>query len=112
MSAQPIRTLDDDVATYLDLTERIEQLEQQRATIRARIAEHGPGSHATTHGVTVSITAPSRRFNIDRAWSLLNDDQKSICVGPDPTKVKKQLPPVLLDECMDPGTGAPRVSIR
>lgn len=108
----PIRTLDDDVATYLDLTDRITQLEEQRNSVKARLAAAGPGAHPTSHGVTVSITPPPRRFNLDRAWTALTPEQQALCTSPDPKKVKSQLPEVLLDTFMDEGTGAPRVSIR
>lgn len=111
-AAQPIQTLDDDVADYLDLTERIEQLESQRNAIKARLAHRGEGDHTTTSGVVVSVTPPNRRFNLDRAWSLLTEDQKAVCTSPDPAKVKRQLSGVLVDECMEPGTGAVRVVVK
>lgn len=109
---QPIASLDYDVAAYLDLTEQMEDLENQRATIRARLATRGVGTHTTTSGITVAVTAPSRRFNLERAWTMLTDDQKDVCTSPDAGKVKKQLSQVLVDTCMEPGTGNPRVSVK
>lgn len=109
---QPIASLDDDVNAYLDLTERMEELESQRATIRARLAQRGTGTHTTTTGIKVTVTAPNRRFNLDRAWAMLTEDQKDVCTSADPKKVKAQLPEVLLESCMDEGTGAPRVTIK
>lgn len=112
MTTQPTRTFDDDVTTYLELTEQIEELESQRAAVKARFIDRGVGQHASSSGVTVTVSAPSRRFNLDRAWAMLNSEQQSLCVSPDASKVKGQLPGALLDECMDEGTGSPRVSIR
>lgn len=111
-NAQPIQTLDDDAALYLDLTERIEELENQRATIRARLAHRGPGNHTTSTGLTVAVTGPNRRFNIDKAWALLTPEQQGLCASPDARKVKSQLAQVLVDSCMEPGTGAPRVVVK
>jgi hypothetical protein len=104
--------LDAEVATYLDLTERIEQLVEQRDAVKVRLLEHGTGQHPTSSGLVVSITPPNRRFNADRAWAMLNEDQRALCVSPDPKKIKAQLPEVLVDQCMDEGTGAPRVTIK
>ena len=109
---QPIRSLDDDIATWLDLTERIEDLTSQRDAIKARLAGHGIGTHTTAAGVTVTVTAPPRKFNLDRAWSMLTEDQKDVCTSPDATKVKRQLPGVLVEDCYDEGTGAPRVTVK
>lgn len=109
----PIRSLDDDVAIYLDLAERIDQLEQQRKAVAARIAETaGPGQHTTTAGTRVTVSPPNRRFNTDRGWAMLTDDQRALCVSPDAKKIREQLPPVLAEQCMDAGTGTPRVTIR
>lgn len=104
--------LDTDVSTYLDLTERIEQLEADRADVKARLAKLDVGSYPTASGVTVTVSLPSRRFNLGRAWTLLTEEQHSLCASPDPKKVKAQLPEVLLDECMDAGTGAKVVRIK
>ncbi|NUQ89597.1 MAG: hypothetical protein HOQ43_14205 [Glycomyces artemisiae] len=112
MTAQPIQSLDDDVAAYLDLTERIEQLEARRTTIRARLAQRGEGTHTTTAGIAVTVTPPNRRFNLDRAWTLLTPEQQALCTSPDPKKVKAQLPGVLVDELMEPGTGAFKVTVK
>lgn len=111
MTTQP-SSLDDDVNAYLDLTDRIEQLTAQRDTIKARLAAHGTGAHQTAFGVTVTVTAPPRRFNLERAWSMLTEDQKDVCTSPDAAKVKKQLPGVLVDDCYDEGTGTPRVTVK
>lgn len=113
MTAQPIRNLDDDVNDYLNLTEQLVSLTAQRDAIKARLASRGPGEHTTTNGqITVSVTAPPRKFNLTKAWSMLTEDQKDVCTSPDAAKVKKQLPGILVDDCMDEGTGAPRVSIK
>lgn len=109
---QPIASLDDDVNAYLDLTERMEELESQRATIRARLAQRGPGTHTTTTGTKVTVTAPNRRFNRAKALTMLTPEQQQTCMALDDKLIKAQLPPVLLEGCMDEGTGAPRVTVK
>lgn len=104
-------TLDADVATYLDLIDRIKGLEDQLATVKARLAERPIGTHDTAHGVKVVISAPSRKFDVELAWNMLNAEQRAATVGPIAAKVKAQLPAVLVDACMQPGTGAPIVKV-
>lgn len=111
-AVQPIATLEQDVATWLDLTERIEQLTSQRDTVKARLAQHGVGVHTTAAGVKVTVSPPPRAFNLDRAWQMLTPEQRQLCLSPDAAKVKKQLPPVLAEDCMDPGRGANRVIVK
>lgn len=112
MTAQPIQSLDDDVNTLLDLTERRDDLNNQIDAIKARLAHRGVGNHHTSTGTVVAITDPNRRFNLDKAWSMLTPEQQALCVSPDPKKVKSQLPPVLAEDCMEPGTGAVRVTVK
>lgn len=105
--------LDDQVRHYLELADQIERLQTQAASIKVRIrTELGLGNHKTSYGVSVSVASPSRTFNAARAWDLLTEEQKALCVSPDSKKVRKQLPEVLLETCMDEGTGDPRVTIR
>jgi hypothetical protein len=111
-TTQPV-DLDAEVSEYVALTEKIEELTTQRAGILARLRDNlTPGKHDTTFGVAVSVALPSRSFNTDRAWSMLTPAQQKLCTSPDPKKIKAQLPPVLAEQCMDEGTGAPRVTIR
>lgn len=112
MSDHPASSLDNEVLAWLDLTDKIEELEAERARIKTRLAAFGPGQHVATGGVVVTVGAPPRRFNRDRAWAFLTEDQKDVCTSPDDKKIKAQLAPVLLEECMDAGTGAARVTIR
>lgn len=109
--AQPIRSVDQLVADYLDINDKIQALTGQADTIKAALRDLGIGRHATTSGIPVVVTAPARRFNIDRAWTMLTPDQQYLAVGPVAAKVKAQLAPVLLDQCMDPGAGEPTVRI-
>lgn len=104
--------LDRDAALYLDLAERIEHLTAQRDAIKARLAGLDPGSYPTQAGVTVTVSPPSRRFNIERAWMMLTAEQRNLCSSPDAKKVKAQLSEVLVDTCMDEGTGAKVVRIK
>lgn len=108
----PLRTLDDDVLAYLEVTEQMEQLGAQLSAVRHRLADRGVGTHETSHGVKVIVSAPSRRFNNEKAWSMLTAAQQGLCVSPDASKIKSQLPPVLAEQCMEPGTGTPRVTVK
>lgn len=103
--------VDDLVAEYLDLADRIQVLTAQQDNLRARLRDLGPGRHPTSSGLTVTVTPPSRRFNLDRAWEMLTVEQQTVCVAPDPRKVKAQLPPALTELCMEPGTGNPVVKV-
>jgi hypothetical protein len=111
-TVQQLRSLDDDVAAYLEITEQMEQLGAQLASVRHRLADRGVGTHETSSGVKVTVSAPSRRFNADKAWGMLTAEQQALCVSPDAAKMKKQLAGVLVDECMEPGTGTPRVLVK
>lgn len=111
---QPIADIDRDVAIYLDLDDKIKDLTSQRDAVKARIAQRGLGEYETTSGMTVKVTPPNRSFNLARAVELLSEQQREVCRldGYDQTKVRAQLPPVLAEDCMDEGKGAPRVSIK
>lgn len=102
---------DDDVRRYLDLSETIEALNAERETVKNRLRDLGPGKHPSVNGVTVTVTPPSRRFNPDRAWTMLTPEQQTLCVSPDAKKIKAQLPGVLLDQAYDEGAGSPVVKI-
>lgn len=100
------------VRTHVDLTERIEALNAERANIVAQLRELGPGKYDTSFGVSVTVALPSRSFNATKAWSMLTPEQQAVCVSPDAKKIKQQLAPVLAEQCMDEGTGEPRVTVR
>lgn len=104
--------LDAEVREYLELTDRIEQLTRERDDVKARIRKAGPGKYETSFGVGVTVTPPPRTFNGTKAWSMLTPEQQALCVSPDPKKVKAQLPAVLVEECMEEGTGEPRVLVK
>lgn len=99
------------VGRYLDLKDEAEQIAEQMETIKDQLRALGVGQHSTSTGVTVTVQAPSRRFNLDKAWSLLTPEQQSVCVAPAAAKVKAQLAPVIAESCYDPGTGAPIVKV-
>lgn len=107
-----LRSLDDDVATYLEISEQMEQLGAQLAAVRHRLADRGPGTHQTSTGVKVTVSAPNRVFNAEKAWGMLTDEQRALCVSRDNSKIKSQLPPVLTEQCMEDGKGSPRVTVR
>lgn len=109
---QSIRSLDDDVAVVLDLQEQIEELQSQLVAAKGRLADRGIGKYETATGVTVTVSEPPRSFDLEKAWGLLTPEQQAVCQAPDSKKVRAQLPPVLAEQCMTPGTGKPRVTIR
>lgn len=104
--------LERDVADLLDLNEHIEKLQAEVATIKARLARRDPGSYPTKSGVTVQVKAPARRFDDAAAWKLLTPEQQALCVKPDPTKIKGQLPGVVVESLMVAGTGNPTVTVK
>jgi hypothetical protein len=111
-NVKELRSLDDDVATYLEVSERWRQLGAELAAVRHRLADRGIGTHKTSSGIKVTVSSPNRRFNADKAWEMLTPAQRKLCVSPDSSKIRQQLPPVLAEECMEPGTGTPRVVVK
>lgn len=107
----PLHDVDQLVDTYLDIADRIKQLTDQQNHIKDQLRDLGVGEHQTSGGVPIVVREPNRKFNLDRAWLMLTHQQQQLCTSPDAGKVKKQLPGVLLDQCMDPGTGATIVSV-
>lgn len=106
--------LERDVATYLDLDERIKDLQAQQGDIRARLRKNLPvGKHATGLGVVVTVSPPSRRFNLVKAVELLPEELREECRadGYEAGKVKRFLSPALLDIAMEPGAGEAQVRI-
>lgn len=65
----------------------------------------------TSAGVRVTISDPLRAFDLEKAWTLRTPEQQSVCQSPDNKLVRQQLPPVLAEECMAPGTGKRQVRI-
>lgn len=107
-----IRSIDDDVLAVLELQEQIENLQGQLVVAKGRIADRGPGKYTTAAGIVASVTEPPRSFDLEKAWSLLTDEQRAVCQSPDGKKIREQLPPVLAEQCMAAGSGKPRVTIR
>ena len=100
-----------------ELVERITTLQEQAEIIdleirgaKAQLAALGTGTHQVGH-MRVTVSPPSRRFNIDTALTFISEEQRAMVLSPDAKKVKAFLPPVLLDQCMDEGTGNPIVKL-
>lgn len=107
--------LDDLVKRYIDLDARRTELADECESIKTRIRDElNDGQHETPSGVTVTVSPPSRSFNIGAAINLLPVEALEQCRldGYDPKKIKRFLAPALLDLCMDAGSGERRVSIR
>lgn len=109
--AQPLHDLDHLVGRYLDLKHAAEEIASQMEHVKDQLRAHGVGQHETGSGVTVTVQAPVRRFNLDRAWALLTPEQQAVCVAPAAAKVKSQLAPVVAESCYDAGTGATIVKV-
>lgn len=112
-NAQPLHDLDHLVGRYLDLKHEAEEISSQMEHVKDQLRAHGIGQHATTSGVTVTVQAPARRFNAKTAAGLLPAETLAQCGADDydPKKLKSYLSPVLLEQCMDAGTGAPIVKV-
>jgi len=105
---------DADAQRYIELSEFVETAQSEMGAIKARFRALGDGAHKAPCGVAVTVTPPNRSFNLTKAVGLLNEEQRALCKadGYDPKKVKGMLPPVVLEVCMDPGTGDARVSVK
>jgi hypothetical protein len=114
MTDYPIEAVDRDVRRLLELAQAAETIVSESNAIKARLRALGNGEHPTPCGATVTVTPPNRTFNLDRAVTMLNDEQRDLAKpdGYDAKKVKQFLPPTLLEQCMDPGTGDLRVSVK
>lgn len=106
-------TLDDLVKRWAELDDQKAQIETEQAAIKAKLREQlERGSHELG-GLSVTISAPARRFNVETARAFLTAEQVELCTvsSLDAKKVKGFLPPVLLDQAMDAGSGDDVVKI-
>ena len=105
----PARIVED----LLDLQDQIAALTDRANHLRAQLAEHvGVGNTLDVNGVTVTVRAPNRKFDLDGAWAALTPEQQALAVDRSAAKVKSFLPPVLAETFMKPGTGAPIVTVK
>lgn len=103
MTVQPYTSVHDQLADrYLQLTEQIEALQEQREAVKGAIrAMIGIGAINCHGGVKMSVT-PNRRLNLDQARAYLTEQQITDCsitVLSNPL-VKKALSPELVEACM------------
>ena len=103
--------VDAEVARYLQLAEEIEARTGEQTAIKDRLRSVGVGKHETSFGINVTVSPPSRSFDLARAWAALTPEQQELCTSPDAKKVKAQLPGVLIESLMVPGKGDPAVKI-
>lgn len=106
-------TPDEAVKRYTEIDLIVTQLEDEKRAIKHDLAAAlNVGSHVVA-GVKVTVSPPARKFNLDRAAGFLTPEQTVLATVTmlDAKKVKSFLPPVLLDEAMDSGTGDPVVRI-
>ena len=120
MTAQPnIATLADALAPHAehlaDLTRAIADLTAQadevKATIRSIVATHGPGTYGSGR-YTVGVSL-NRRLDLEalarKYPATLRPDLYRLT--PDPSAVRKALPPVVLEEFMSE-VGEPRITVK
>lgn len=108
-----LRTNEQLVADLTDLLFQADEVDARIKTIKSQLAQRiGVGNSLDVNGVTVSVREPNRRFNAQRAAELVTPEVLELAKEVSPTKLKQFLSPVLLDTCMDAGTGAPIVSVR
>ena len=110
-NVSPLHDLDQLASTFLDLADKIAQLTAQQDHIKDQLRDLGVGKHSSPSGIPITIQAPSRFLNTSRAWAMLTPAQQALCMSPDYKKARAQLPPVLLEQCMDPGNGNPVVKV-
>lgn len=99
----------------VDIQEEVAALNERAAHLKAQIAEKvGVGAIDLPNGVAVTVREPNRRFNAERAAQLLAPEVLELCKseGYDTKKLKSFLSPVLLEQVMEAGTGAPIVSVK
>lgn len=114
MSEQPVtplHDLDQLASTFIELADKIAQLQAQQDHIKDQLRDLGVGKHSSPSGIPITIQAPARYLNTERAWGMLTRQQQNACMSPDYKKARAQLPPVLLEQCMDEGTGKPIVKV-
>lgn len=101
------------VAEYATLQARQAEITDRLNTIKAAIRDGLPTGSYTAAGLKVTIRAPSRTLNLQKAVALLPDEAKVLCqvTTYDAKKVKSLLAPAVLDLAYEPGTGNPVVSI-
>jgi hypothetical protein len=114
MSDYPPEALDRDVKRYLELDAARQDITSEQAGIKARLRALGEGEWEAPCGIQVTVTPPNRSFDLATAVKLLPSEVLDQCVaeGYDPAKVKRFLPPALLDVAMLPGKGEARVVIK
>lgn len=113
-NTQPLHDLDHLVGRYLDLKHEAEEIASQMEHVKDQLREHGVGEHTSDKGVTVVVSPPARRFNAATAAGLLPEQTLAQCgaEGYDPKKLRSYLSPVLLEQCMDAGTGKTTVTVK
>lgn len=108
----PTRTPHDIARDIARLDAEIKDLQDMQNTLKNELrAAVDVGWKAYADDGTPFLTVqPNRRFNLERATALLDPQLLELCRpdGYDPKKVKQYLPPLLVDQCMEP-VGAPKV---
>jgi hypothetical protein len=114
MTDYPPEALDRDVKRYLELDELAKEIASEQAGIKARLRSLGEGDWEAPCGVQVVVSPPNRTFDLGTAVKLLSPEALDQCraEGYDAAKVKRFLPPALLDVAMLPGKGEPRVVVK
>lgn len=107
--------IDADVRRLIDLEDRIALLQHAAGEIKERLRLVGLGEHKALEGrVLIKVSPPLRRFNADKAAELLPETVRDQCkrIVWDNAKIKSLLPPALVDQVMEPGSGKARLMIK
>lgn len=106
------RPLDQILADWFDVADRLDQLQQAKAALAAELRELGPGRHNGTAG-TATISAPTARFDPAKAAEVLPADMLEACRETVITasRAKAVLPPALYELCQV-ASGDPRVTVK
>lgn len=109
----PLRSNQQLVEDLTDLQYQASVIESRMRDVKTQLVDRiGVGNSIDVNGVKVSVREPNRRFNAERAAELVTPEVLELAKEISPTKLRQFLAPVLLDQCMEAGTGAPIVSVK
>ena len=110
-TGQPIR-LDDLIAEWLDIQDRITVLTERKETLAEQMRTLGEGRHATTTGA-ITVSSGTKRFSAEKAAEILTPELREACTETIITskRAKVVLPPALYDLCSETN-GRPRVTVK
>lgn len=103
--------LDALVADYTNTADSIAHLTEHLDQVKAKMRDLGEGKHSSTSGITVTVSAPPKRFDPKAAVRVLPEDVLQQCQDFSASKAKRVLAPALYESFCVAG-GESRVSVR